>query len=41
MKEAPSFERAFLVSATPTNREGVGAGTDDGGGMVAESVGKS
>ena len=41
MKEATSIEVAFLVSATPPNREGVGAATGDGGGMVAESVGKS
>ena len=35
MKEAPSNEGAFLVSATPPNREGTGAGTGDGGGVVA------
>ena len=25
-KEAPSFKGAFLVSATPPNREGIGGG---------------
>jgi len=41
MKEAPSNEGAFLVSATPSIRKAPGVGTGDGGGVVAESSGKS
>ena len=32
---------AFLVSATPSLRKAPGVGTGDGGGVVAESSGKS
>jgi len=38
MKEAPSFEGAFLVSAAPpsgSHREATGVGTGDGRGVVA------
>jgi len=41
MKEAPSFEGASLVSATPPSGRHRGWGTGDGGGVVAESLGKS
>ena len=34
-KEAPSFEVAFLVSATPPSGRHRGQGTGDGGGVVA------
>ena len=36
MKEAPSNEGAFLVSATPSIRKAPGVGTGDGGGVVNE-----
>ena len=35
MKEAPSFEGAFLVSATPLIGKAPGVGTGDGEGMEA------
>ena len=41
MKEAPSFEGAFLVSEAPPIGKAPGVGTGDGGGVVAESLGKS
>ena len=37
MKEAPSFEGAFLVSATPSIGTAWGVGTGDGGGTAAEA----
>ena len=41
MKEAPSTEGASLVSATSPIGKAPGWGTGDGGGVVAESSGKS
>ena len=41
MNEAPSFEGAFLVSATPPIGKAPGVGYFKGMGMVAEWLGKS
>ena len=38
MKEAPSFEGAFLVSATPPIGKALGAGYFKGRGMYGESA---
>ena len=41
MKEAPSTEGALLVSATPPSGRHRGWGAGDGGGVCAESLGKT
>ena len=41
MLKAPSSEGAFLVSATPHIGKPSGVGCWDGGGVLAESLGKS
>ena len=40
IRKAPSAAGAFLVSATPPIGKAPGVGTGDGGGVVAEFLGK-